>query len=573
MLLHRIKNIWNHFINSPQQLFCFFILVNLIPNFVLFFTEPFSAMGKIILITFPLGLYFIVFSLLKNVGLLQLILIPQLVMNAFQLVILYLFGESVIAVDMFLNLATTNVSEASELLGNLWPAIIGVCVIYIPTIIIAALACHRKTHLSSRFRKKMVISGLIIAVLSYGLTFTAKNEITDSYRLKYDVFPVNIYYNLNFAVHKWQRSNLYPVTSKDFRFDARQTRKAEQREIYVLVVGEASRAINWSLWGYNRETNPLLSATPGIVIYKDAITQANATHKSVPLILSNATAENYDVIYHQKSIIEAFKEAGFKTIFLSNQTPNRTFTDYFAAEADYHVNIRPASTGGIYTINNYDDHMIPLLRHYIDSLPDNLFVVMHTYGSHFNYKERYPQEFTHFTPDDATEVEVSNRNQLINAYDNSIRYTDYFLHHLIQTLDSTGACSALYYSPDHGEDLLDDDRKRFLHASPHPTYYQLHIPLFLWFSETYRNDYPQQYETAITNQTKPVSTHVAFHTMLNLASIQTPYLNRERSLIDPDLKSERRMYLNDHDQPVFYYNSGLKKQDKEMIDKQHLDHR
>ena len=572
-MLQRIKNIWNSFIGNSQQLFCFFILVNLVPNFALFFTEPYSVTGKIILITFPLGLYFIVFSLLKNIGLLQLILIPQLVMNAFQLVILYLFGESVIAVDMFLNLATTNVSEASELLGNLWPAIICVCVIYIPTIVIAAFACRRKTHLSSRFRKRMAISGLIIAVLSYGLTFTAKNEITGSYRLKYDVFPANIYYNLHFAVHKWQRSNLYPVTSKDFRFDARQTQKAEQREIYVLVVGEASRAINWSLWGYERETNPLLSATPGIVAYKDAITQANATHKSVPLILSNATAENYDVIYRQKSIIEAFKEAGFKTIFLSNQTPNRTFTDYFATEADYHVNIRPASTGGIYTTNNYDDHMIPLLQHYIDSLPDNLFVVMHTYGSHFNYKERYPKEFSHFTPDDATEVEVKNRDQLINAYDNSIRYTDYFLHHLIETLDSTGSFSALYYSPDHGEDLLDDDRKRFLHASPHPTYYQLHIPLFLWFSETYRNNRPQQYETAITNETKPVSTRVAFHTMLDIASIQTPYFNPEHSLISPDFKAERRMYLNDHDQPVFYYNSGLKKQDKEMIEKQHLDHR
>ena len=444
--------------------------------------------------------------------------------------------------------------------------------IYIPTILIAAFACHHKTHLSPRFRKRAVISGLIIAILSYGLTFTARNEITDSYRLKYDVFPVNIYYNLHFAVHKWQRSNLYPLTSKDFRFDARQTQKAEQREIYVLVVGEASRAINWSMWGYERETNPLLSATPGIITYRDAITQANATHKSVPLILSNATAENYDVIYHQKSIIEAFKEAGFKTIFLSNQTPNRTFTDYFAAEADYHVNIRPASTGGIYTTNNYDDHMIPLLRHYIDSLPDNLFVVMHTYGSHFNYKERYPKEFVHFTPDDATEVEVKNRNQLINAYDNSIRYTDYFLHHLIETLDSTGSCTALYYSPDHGEDLLDDDRKRFLHASPHPTYYQLHIPLFLWFSETYRKDRPQQYETAMANQTKPVSTNVAFHTMLDIASIQTPYLNPERSLISTDFKTARRMYLNDHDQPVFYYNSGLKKQDREMIEKQHLNH-
>lgn len=571
-MLHPIKNILNRFINSPYQLFYFFVIVNLVPSFTLFFTEPFSVMGKIILITFPLGLYFMVFMILKNIGLLQLILIPQLVINAFQLVILYLFGESVIAVDMFLNLATTNVSEAGELLDNLWPAIICVCVIYIPTIIIAAVACKQKTHLKPVARRKIALTGFIIAILSYALTFTAKNEVTNSFRLKYDVFPVNVYYNLNFAMNKWQRSVIYPLTSKNFSFDARKEQQAEQREIYVVVVGEASRADNWSMWGYERETNPLLSATPGIVTYKDAITQANATHKSVPLILSAASAENYDVIYRQKSIVEAFKEAGFKTIFLSNQTPNRTFTDYFAAEADYHRNIRPASTGGIYTVNNYDDHMLPLLQHYIDSLPDNLFVVMHTYGSHFNYKERYPREFAYFTPDDATEVEVKNRQQLINAYDNSIRYTDYFLHHLIDMLDSTGYSTAIYYSPDHGEDLLDDDRKRFLHASPYPTYYQLHIPFFLWFSSAYRNNYPQHYQAAVQNQHKPVSTNAAFHTMLDIASIKTPYLNRDRSLINPDFKTVRRMYLNDHDQPVFYYNSGLKQEDKAMVEKKKMDH-
>lgn len=571
-MLQQIRNISHYFITSPQQLLCFFIIVNLIPNFALLLTEPYSVMGKIILITFPLGLYLMVFPLLKNIGLLQLIFIPQLVMNAFQLVILYLFGESVIAVDMFLNLATTNVTEAGELLNNLWPAIILVCIIYIPTIIIAAFACKYKTHLTRRVRKKIAGTGLILLFLSSGLTFTARNENTGNYQLKYDVYPVNIYYNLGLAVNKWQRSSLYTVTSKDFHFDARKEHRADVREIYMLVIGEASRAANWSLWGYERETNPLLSVTPGIITYKDAITQANATHKSVPMILSAVAAENYNDIYLQKSIIEAFKESGFKTVFISNQTPNRTFTDYFAAEADYYINIRPTSSGGIYTTNNYDTHMIPLCRHYIDSLSDDLFIVLHTYGSHFNYKERYPRELAHFVPDDNTEVEVKNRQQLINTYDNSIRYTDYFLHNLIGMLDSTGHCSALYFSPDHGEDLLDDNRKRFLHASPHPTYYQLHIPLFLWFSQNYPVYFPGRYEAALHNQSKPVSTNVAFHTMLDIASINTSYLNRERSLINPDFKTERRMYLNDYDRPVFYYNSGLKKQDKEMIEKHHLDH-
>lgn len=572
-MIQNIINIFNKFIANPKQLFCFFIAVNLIPCALLVFTEPYSWLGKVILITFPLGMYLAVYSILKNVGLLQLFLIPQLIFNAFQMVLFYLFGESVIAVDMFLNLATTSVSEASELLDNLWPAIIIVCVIYIPTILIAAIACKRKTHLLPVFRKKMAAIGLVIAILSYGLTFAATNRNTGDYKLKYDVFPINVYYNLHFAVKKWNRSMMYLQTSKDFKFDAQKTTNANNREIYVLVVGEAGRAVNWSLWGYDRETNPLLSQVQGLVLYPDAITQANATHKSVPLILSAANAENFDVIYHQKSILEAFKEAGFTTIFLSNQTPNRTFTDYFAAEADYHQNIRPASSGGILTENNYDTHMLPLLQHYIDSLPGNLFIVMHTYGSHFNYLERYPKEFAHFLPDESTEIEVKNRRQLINAYDNSIRYTDFFLNSLIQILDSTGSCTALYYSPDHGEDMLDDDRKRFLHASPHPTYYQLHIPLFLWFSENYREQFPQQYETAISNSPKPVSTRVAFHTMLDIAGIQTPWLDSTFSLVNPQFKTRSRMYLTDHDKPIMWYNSGLKKEDKAMVEKNHLDHR
>lgn len=561
-MLQKIKNITSDFLKNPRQLFGFFIIINLIPSILLFFTEPFSSTGKTVLILFPFGTYLMVYSLLKNIGLMQLLLFPKLFLDAFQLVLFYLFGESVIAVDMFLNLATTNVSEAGELLNNLWPAIIIVCIIYIPTTVVAAIACKKKTHLTGKFRKQMIACGLIIVLISVAISFTAKNKNTGIFRLKYDIYPVNVFYNLHFAIHKWQKSISYPVTSKNFSFDAHKEKNADKREIYVLVVGEASRANNWSLFGYQRETNPLLSHIPGIVTYPDAITQANATHKSVPLILSAVSAENFNDLYQQKSILEAFSEAGFKTIFLSNQTPNRTFTDYYAEESDFHVNIRPASTGGIYTTNNYDEQMLPLCRKYIDSIPENLFFVLHTYGSHFNYKERYPKELAHFVPDNAAEVDVKNKKQLINAYDNSIRYTDHFLAALIGLLDSTNSCSALYFTPDHGEDLLDDSRKRFLHASPHPTYYQLHIPIFLWFSENYQINFPQPYETATANHTQPISTNTAFHTVVDMASIRTKYLNNKRSLVSPDFKAEKRMYLTDHDQSIFYYNSGLKKQDK-----------
>lgn len=128
--------------------------MSLIPSVCLIFTEPFSFMGKVVLITFPFGLYIFLLSLSKNTGKVQLFLFPLLFLHAFQLVLFYLFGEAVIAVDMFLNLVTTNVSEASELLDNIWPAVVIVCLLYLPTTAIAAVACKRKVYLPSPFRKK-----------------------------------------------------------------------------------------------------------------------------------------------------------------------------------------------------------------------------------------------------------------------------------------------------------------------------------------------------------------------------------------------------------------------------------
>ena len=168
---------------------------------------------------------------------------------------------------------------------------------------------------------------------------------------------------------------------------------------------------------------------------------------------------------------------------------------------------------------------------------------------------------------------LKNKQELINAYDNSILYTDYFLHELIQELEQTQSDAVLLYSPDHGEDLLDDSRKKFLHASPNPTYYQLHIPMLLWFSEPFKAARPGYFEAAMANCNSPVATNVIFHTLLDLAQIQTPLWDSTCSIVNPGFQTRPRMYLNDHDQPVNYYHMGLKKQDREMIAKQRMDHR
>ncbi|MDH6308803.1 glucan phosphoethanolaminetransferase (alkaline phosphatase superfamily) [Dysgonomonas sp. PFB1-18] len=560
------KKYLNEFIDNPVKLFIFFVIVNFLPTAGLLFTEPFDIWGKIALVLFPLGLYFVLYTMLKNIGLTQLLLIPLLIIHAFQIVVFYLFGEGVIAVDMFLNVMTTNVNEAGEVLNGIMASVIFVVVVYVPTIIIAAIACKRKIYLTSKFRKIMFPVGIILLFASSLLCFAAKNKNTGKFELHEDVYPADVFYNLGFARHKWVLSSKYLETSKDFTFNAHKKDSIAQREIYVMVIGETARAENWGLYGYERNTTPQLAKDSNIVLFHDAVTQSNTTHKSVSIMLTAASAENYDIIYRQKSIIEAFKEVGFSTVFLSNQSANRTFTDYFAQDANYTEYYRYFNE----KTNNYDEVLLPRLQHYMDSVQGNLFFVLHTYGSHFNYKERYPEEYAVFTPDDAMEITRANKDYLVNAYDNTILYTDNFLHNVIKILGQSNSCSAMFYTSDHGEDILDDNRQRFLHASPTPTYYQLRVPMLMWFSPAYNEVYPQAIANAEKNESKPIASNAVFHTILDMANIDTEYQNPDLSLLNPDFKIATRMYLDDHDDPIPFYNTGLKKEDMIMMEKRKI---
>ena len=139
---------------------------------------------------------------------------------------------------------------------------------------------------------------------------------------------------------------------------------------------------------------------------------------------------------------------------------------------------------------------------------------------------------------------------MINAYDNSIVATDWLLDQLIDRLDRTGKTSALLYLSDHGEDLLDDDRDRFLHASPIPTYYQLHIPFVLWFSPQYARQFPLDVQQAREQHQTPFDSRVVFHTLLAVGGIKTEYRIDSLSLVSPSFHLDKRYYLGERNTPV-----------------------
>ncbi|MEY8707348.1 lipid A phosphoethanolamine transferase [Bacteroides faecichinchillae] len=556
------KNI-KKWIENQEHLFYMFLIILIVPNVVLCFTEPLPLMAKICNVLLPFACYYVLMTLSRNCGKMLWILFLFVFFGAFQIVLLYLFGQSIIAVDMFLNLVTTNSSEALELLDNLIPAVIIVIVLYVPALVLGMISIVKKRRLSLEFirreRKKAFI------VLGISLISLVGAYIQDSrYELKSDLYPVNVCYNVALAIQRNALTQSYHETSKDFSFHAQSTHPENEREVYVMVVGETSRTLNWQLYGYERETNPNLSKQSGLIAFPKVLTESNTTHKSVPMLLSNITACSYDSIYHQKGIITAFKEAGFQTAFFSNQRYNRSFIDFFGMEADTFDFIKEDSVG--LTYNPSDDELLKLVEQELAKGANKQFIVLHTYGSHFNYRERYPSESAFFTPDYPADAERKYRDNLINAYDNSIRYTDGFLARLIGLLEKQQVNAAMIYTSDHGEDIFDDSRHLFLHASPVPSYYQLHVPFLVWMSESYRTTYPKHWEGLIKNRNENISSSGSFFpTMLYLGGVETAYRDDLQSVANPLYTMKPRVYLNDHNEPRPLHDLGMKKQDFQML--------
>ena len=540
-----------------------FLFVLTLPNLVLSTTEQLTWGGRIAGVAMPLAVYWLLLSLSRKTGRTMIMMLPVLFLGAFQMVLTYLYGRGPIAVDMWLNLVTTNSGEVGELLSQLLPAIVWVVVIYIPTLALAATLWARKRHAPDTFVKKQRLPALCAttAALLYTATLTALTP----YSPTNDMFPLNAVCNFGMAFGRQTVSVRYKESSKDFKYYAKCSFADNEAETLVLVIGETSRADNWQLYGYSRKTNPLLTQTKGLTVFTDYMSQSNTTHKSVPILLSLAEADNYDILYHTKGIMQAFREAGYHTVYLSNQQRNHSFIDFLGEQADDCLFLRDSHPD-----NAYDtDLLVPLAQKLARQKGRRTFVVLHTYGSHFSYADRYPDFMRKFQSDQYDGAKRQYRPQLINAYDNSICQTDLLLRRIIEQLAAHGGSAAMVYTSDHGEDIFDDARHLFLHASPFPSFWQLHVPLIVWTSPTYRQRHDAITSALDANRHKAAESNSVFHTLLTMGGVTTSYRNDSLSLASPIYTSHRRLFIDDHNQPRTY-RECMTEEDLKLMEEKHI---
>lgn len=527
-----------------------------IPNITLAITETYPVTVKTANILLPLGVWLLCTGLSRRTGTAMLCLIPVSVLCAFQIVLIFLYGESIIAIDMFLNVVTTNPSEVGELLGNLGTAMVTVIILYLPPIVAAIIMIRRRRFAPVSALKRVRAAGIAAAVT--GLCFTG------NMRADRQLFPYNVITNIYSAAVRTDQSLHYRETSAPYRFHATTDRDSTRRQVYVFVIGETSRADNWSLFGYGRPTTPRLMKQKGLIGFGRTLSEVNTTHKSVPMLMSSLDSHSFgDSVNYVRSIFGAFNECGYHTVYISNQRRNHSYIDYFGEEA--HTARFLTDSGS----PRPDLDLVSEFSHTVrDSGHQRLFVVLHTYGSHFEYNKRYPAGMSVFRPDSKSDAGRDNRTQLVNAYDNTIAYTDSLLTALISTLDSLDASAALMYVSDHGEDIYDDARGRFLHASPVPTYWQLHVPMILWMSDELRSTYPDMWAAAQKNGAREASSsRSVYHTLLDLAGVRTANFSARASLVSPEYAPAPYTYLNDYNESVPLRICGLREPDFIQLEK------
>lgn len=305
------------------------------------------------------------------------------------------------------------------------------------------------------------------------------------------------------------------ISKNDFSY-------ANRDLVVVLILGEGARADHFHINGYERRTSPNLERL-GVVSFTGAMSSFSFTRKSVPCILTRATAKNYEISLRETGLISIFRRLGFYTAWISNQRHSHDNHDtpitVFAREADVVVfNNRLRA-------DRYDQVRLDeeLLKYMDDVLglgyPDKL-IVLHTIGSHWNYNAHYPSEFMKYYPIATNNNPYRNTaEEIVNSYDNTILYTDHFIARVIERVK--GLNSLVVYVSDHGEFL--GENGRFSHPPGSVSGKELfHIPLFVWASRRFARENPEKMAAVRRNSASPVSHDHVFHSLLDGAGIFSP---------------------------------------------------
>jgi lipid A ethanolaminephosphotransferase len=426
---------------------------------------------------------------------------------------------------MVRNVLRTDAAEARELIdvGLVVQLILGAL---LPSLLLWRLPLRSQPLFGALLRRiGVIVVGIAVAVGALLLVFQdISSKIRNERQVRYLVTPANYVWSLFNVLLADSRGaqRAREVVGADAKLGPRWDGRARPA-LLVIVVGETVRAMNWGLNGYARQTTPMLAGRSDVINFPDVTSCGTNTETSLPCMFSPWGRKHYDEgrIRNAESLLNVFRHAGIDVLWRDNQSGCKGVCTGIE-EQTLSKSGDPQLCDGERCLDEI------LLR----GLPERLatqqgpqVLVLHQLGNHGPaYYKRYPPAFRRFMPScDSADLRQCSREQIVNAYDNAILYTDHVLSQLIQLLQSHSETldSAMIYVSDHGESL--GESGLFLHGVPYPIApsEQTKVPMIMWFSPGFAQSFGLDLACLRSQASQRWSHDNLFHTALGLLDVRT----------------------------------------------------
>lgn len=343
----------------------------------------------------------------------------------------------------------------------------------------------------------------LVATLLFGGYYHFNSRLHQSINQRY---PMHIVESMRLYIHL-QQQRQQPHQMPEYVVES----AIDSLDIIVMI-GESARADHWSLNGYHRLTNPLLSQRANVVSLPHVYSEHTHTLASVPVLLTRADSLHPEYQYSETSFAAILRNEGFHTAWISNQDLGETFAA-FPAECDTIVWLNAGKSVFVFS-GWYDEELLPEMDKQLAMEHAKNLLILHAIGSHWYYNNHVPEAHNYYQPITDNRVVTNNTQEaVINSYDNTIRYTDFVLDSVISRMEDR--CAIVIYLSDHGESL--GENGYWLHAAgAEETKYPACV---IWYSDAFAQQYPDKIEALHANKNNRYRTDFLFHSVLSATGI------------------------------------------------------
>ncbi|MCW5636785.1 MAG: phosphoethanolamine--lipid A transferase [Rubrivivax sp.] len=428
---------------------------------------------------------------------------------------------------MLRNVLRTHAGEAGELIGwDLLPSLAPTALL--PLVLLWRLPLARRAWPRALSWRAATLLGAVLALAVAVLAaFQPLASLMRNQReLRYLVTPANVVWSASAVARADVAQAAAPQARLPVGADAHLGGPFSARPrptVVVLVVGETARAANWGLNGYARQTTPELAALPEVINFRDVTSCGTDTETSLPCMFSAIGRRDYDErrIRGSENLLHVLQRAGVGVHWRDNQSGCKGLCTGMDATTVAELAPAGACEGG----RCLDEGLLADLPTWLPTLGGAHLVVLHQIGNHGPaYHRRVPASFVRFVPTCADDdLRRCSTEQIVNAYDNALLYTDHVLARLIGELRALAprVDSAVVYVSDHGESL--GEHGLFLHGMPWaiaPSV-QTKVPMVMWFSDGFAAARGLDPRCLARRAALPATHDHLFHTVLGLFDVQT----------------------------------------------------